>query len=305
MPDIEIIDAHTHTYASREIGLRAKGDAATDGNTLGGTIEELEAAMGLGRIRRAVMLCLHPYADMREAAIAKIPATLVDAERAKAEADIEAMLLGRQQRRNQWTCEVAQQHGNLIPFITFDPSMPADTICAEIEERGRQGSKGIKLHASLGKFHPYDPRLFPAYDLAQERGLPVVFHGGAFFGGRGEYSRPKNFKEIATRFPRLTFALAHLGQGYIDEPRELAGLYAQVAFDCSAIVSSAGEPGGMPPQELVALVREVGVHRVQHGSDYPYLDPVRAAAKLLSLPFTADEQRLIAADNARRLLRLG
>ncbi len=305
MPEYEIIDAHVHTYPSREIGMRAKGDAAGDGNAYAGTIEELEAAMEAGGIGRSVMLCLQPYADMRDAARARLPSGLDGAERAKAEAEIEAMLLGRQQRRNQWTCDVARARPALIAFLTLDPSMPAEAICQEIEVRVREkGARGIKLHASLGKFYPYDPRLFPAYDLAQEMGLPIVFHGGSFFEGRGEYSRPRNFQEVARRFPRLAFVLAHLGQGYIDESREIAGLHPQVAFDCSAIVSGAGGPGGPSRQELGGLLRELGMHRVQFGSDYPYFDPARAAAAFLALPLTPDERRLVLADNARRTLRL-
>ncbi len=305
MPDLEIIDAHVHTYPSREIGLRAKGDAAGDRNSHGGTIEELEAAMAAGAIRRSVMLCLQPYADMRDAARAKLPPALGQAERARAEEEIETMLLGRQQRRNQWTCEMARQRPALIAFLALDPSMPADALCREIEVRVKdEGARGIKLHTALNKFYPYDPRLFPAYDVAQQRGLPIVYHGGSFFAGRGEYSRPRNFKDVARRFPRLAFVLAHLGQGYAEEALEIAQAYPQVAFDCSAIVSGAGQPESPSRDELARLMRALGLHRVQFGSDYPYFDPVRAVAAFLALPLAADEQRLVLADNARRTLRI-
>lgn len=306
MPQFDIIDAHVHTYPSREIGLRTKGDVPGDGNTHAGTVEELEAAMAGGGISRSVVLCLHPYYEMREAALKRLPDGLGEVERRKAEAEIEEMLLGRQQRRNQWTCDVSKQRPALVPFLTFDPSMGAGAICREIEDRvQRQGARGIKLHASLNRFYPYDPRLFPAYDLAQELGLPIVYHGGSFIGATGEFSRPKHFTEVARRFPRITFVLAHLGsQRYLEETREIAGLYPQVAFDCCALVSGVGRPGGLSPGEFVAVVREVGVHRVLFGSDYPYFDPARAAAALLALPFTDDEKRLVLAGNARRILRL-
>ncbi|MCH8189846.1 MAG: amidohydrolase [Chloroflexi bacterium] len=305
MPEFEIIDAHTHTYPTQEIGRRAKGNAG-DGNDLSGTVDDLEAAMAAGGISQAVMLCLQPYADMRDAALARLPDGLDGPARAKAEAEVEETLVGRQQRRNQWTCEVARERPSLIPFLTIDPSMPADAICSEIDERVRnEGARGLKLHASLGRFYPYDPRLFPAYDLVQEMALPVVFHGGSFFEGRDEYSRPRNFKEVARRFPRLSFVLAHLGQGFVDESLEIAALYPQVAFDCSAIISGVGSPDGVGADEFVSLVRDLGVDRVQYGSDYPFFDPPRGAEVLLGLPFTNDEKRLICADNARRALRLG
>ena len=304
MPEFEIIDAHVHTYPTREMGLRTKGNVG-DGNDLGGTMEELNEAMAEGAISRSVVLCLHPYADMREALLSRLPGGLSDVQQAQAEAEVEETLQARQIRRNEWTCESASQHQGIIPFIAVDPSMPTEAICREIEGRVRDnGAKGLKLHASLNRFHPYDPRLNPAYDLAQEQGLPIVFHGGNFTEGTAQYSRPKEFKDVAQRFPKLTFVLAHLGQDYFDETREIAALYPQVHFDCSAIISSVGKPGGIGSDEIVSLIREIGVERVQFGSDYPFFHPAWAAAALLSLPLTTDEKRLICADNARRTLRL-
>lgn len=302
MPTFDVIDAHVHTYPSPEIGLRAKANAG-DGNNLRGTIEDLSIGMTEGPISTSVVLSIHPYWDMRRAAMAKIPANLDDSLKSKAKTEIEELLLARQQRRNQWTCETSVSNSSLVPFITVDPSMPEQAICSEIETCVKnQGARGIKLHCSMNRFFPYDPRLRAAYELVQNYNLPIVFHGGNFSQGTSKFSRPKEFKRLADQFPRLNFTLAHLGSTYFTETKEIASLFPKVNFDCSAVISGVGQAAGLSSNEIVHLIRAIGIHRVHFGSDYPFFNPVTALANLLKLPLTTDEKRLILADNARRSL---
>ncbi len=74
MADYLIIDAHLHTYPTPEIGLQAK-QADTPSN-LCGTIDELLPIMDKGQISRAVMVNMTPVADMKDAALARLPETL-------------------------------------------------------------------------------------------------------------------------------------------------------------------------------------------------------------------------------------
>ncbi len=84
VPDRPIIDAHVHTYPSREIGRQAMmGSGRTD---YGGTPDELLALMGRGGIEKAVMVNMTPIVDMFDAAAAKLPADLSASQRADAEA---------------------------------------------------------------------------------------------------------------------------------------------------------------------------------------------------------------------------
>jgi len=38
--------------------------------------------------------------------------------------------------------------------------------------------RGLKLGPSYGHFYPNDPALYPAYEVAQENGIPVLVHTG-------------------------------------------------------------------------------------------------------------------------------
>ncbi len=124
MPDHPIIDAHVHTYRSREIGRQAMmGSGRTD---YGGTIDELLGLMQRGGIEKAAMVNMTPVVDMFDAAVAKLPADISPAQRSQEEQRIRREMIGRLQRRNEWSCRVAREHPRLIPFIGLDPSMSAD-----------------------------------------------------------------------------------------------------------------------------------------------------------------------------------
>ena len=191
--DFPVIDAHVHTYRSREIGRQAMmGTGQTD---YGGTPDELLELMARGGIQKAVMVNMTPVADMSDAAIAELPADLSPAQRTEAEDDIRRQMIGRLQRRNEWTCEVAREHPQLIAFIGLDPSMNEDELVAEIDLRREQAARGIKLHPANQRFYPNDRRLWPVYDRAQELGLPIIFHSGAGALGpqAADYAHPRHF----------------------------------------------------------------------------------------------------------------
>ncbi len=91
MADYLTIDAHVHTYQTREIGLQAKqGSNITD---YAGTIDELLPIMEKAGISRAVMVNMLPLADMRDAAIATLPGGLSPSERESAIKEIDTAYL--------------------------------------------------------------------------------------------------------------------------------------------------------------------------------------------------------------------
>jgi predicted TIM-barrel fold metal-dependent hydrolase len=304
MADYPIVDAHVHTYRSREIGRQAMmGTGRTD---YGGTVEELLALMERGGIETAVMVNMTPVADMIDAALAKLPADLSPAGRAGGEENVRREMIGRLQRRNEWSCEVGRAHPRLVPFIGLDPSMGEGELVAEIEQRRGQGARGIKLHPAAQRFLPTDRRLWPAYERAQALGVPVVFHSGAFALGprASEDAHPKHFPEVLSTFPRLTVVMAHLGFGDFAACAELARAHANVFFDCCAVINGTEEVPALSDEEAAAGLRSVGAERVMFGSDYPWFDPLLDAARIERLPLTDAEKRAVLRENAVRILGL-
>jgi hypothetical protein len=302
--DFPIIDAHVHTYRSREIGRQAMtGTGRTD---YGGTPDELLALMSRGGIEKAVMVNMTPVLDMFDAAVAKLPADLNPSQRAEAEADLHRQMIGRLQRRNEWTCQVARQHPQLIPFIGLDPSMSAEDLVAEIDRRRDEGAHGIKLHPPNQRFFPADRRLWPAYERAQELGLPIIFHSGAldYLPDTGKYGQPKGYADVLAQFPRLTVVMAHLALGKFAACAGLAQAHANVFFDCCFIINGTDKPPAISDSDAVAAFRQIGCDRIMFGSDYPWYDPLLDSARIQRLPLTNAEKRAVLHENAILVLGL-
>lgn len=304
MPDYPVIDTHVHTYRTAGTAIQAMGGSARAGYT--GTIEELIPFMAQAGIEKVVMVNLTPVADMLEAARASLPKDLTPQQRQEEEKTIRQDMVGRVMRRNQWTCQVAQEHpGRLYPYIGIDPVMDGETMAQEIQERHSQGARGIKLHPVVQRFAINDRRLWPAYATAERLEMPMVIHTGPFEGLGGENARPSLFAEVARDFPRLVAVLAHCGgRPYFQEAIALAQQFPNVCFDCCGIVAGGPGPHDPPDEEIVALFRRLGVERVTFGSDWCFRDPIPDIQRVDGLSLTPQEKRLLLRENALRVLKL-
>ncbi|MCJ7509881.1 MAG: amidohydrolase family protein [Dehalococcoidia bacterium] len=304
MLDYPIIDAHLHTYPRPEIGWQAQSGIGSSGHA--GTIEELVALMREGNIAKAVMLNMTPVFDMRQVALSKLPPDLSPVRRAEAEEQIRLDAIARLQRRNAWTCAVARENPGLVPYIGLDPSMDGATMAQEVNDRVKEGARGIKLHPTIQRHFPNDDHLYPAYDRAQELGLPIISHSGAFAlaGDPEQHARPANFVAVLRQFPGLTLVLAHMARGFLDEAVEIMQAYPNVYLDTSGTMSGTISPNTVSDEEAVAMIRRVGCHRVLFGSDWPWFHPIIDARRIDGLPLSAEEKRLIFYENAQRALGL-
>lgn len=304
MPDYPVVDIHMHTYRTAAVAVQAMGGSSRAGFT--GTIEELVPFMEREGIEKAVMVNFTPLADMIEAATANISSELSAAERQEEEGRIRLEMVERVKRRNQWTCQVSREHERkLYAYIGVDPAMDEQTMAAEIEDRHREGARGIKLHPVVQRFSLDDRRLWPAYETAQRLGMVVLTHTGPFEGHGGELARPGLYVAAMQEFPRLTVVMAHCGgKEYFREAVGMAGEYRNLFFDCCGIVAGAPEPGDPSDDDLVGLFRAIGADRVMFGSDWCFRDPVPDIQRVERLGLNRDEVRHILRENAIRVLEL-
>jgi len=224
----------------------------------------------------------------------------------RVEVEIIREVLGRMQRRNAWTCAAARENPGLIAFIGLDPSMTEDELTAEVEERAREGAKGIKLHPSNQRFFPADRRLWPAYAKAQELGLAIITHSGALalLDDPEQHAHPRNFVDVLREFPGINLVFAHMCRGFSDEVAEVMQAYPNAYLDTSGAISGIANPFAISDEEAMAMIRRVGPDRVLFGSDWPWHHPMKDAARIDRLPLSAEEKRLIFYENAQRVLAL-
>lgn len=301
MAEGDTIDVHVHTYASAEIGRQVIQSLGSRSD-FDGTIEQLVPFMEQAGISRAVMVNFTPVADMMTAALARVPADLADAQRAEAKEQIRQTMVGRVQRRNQWSCQVAREHPRLAAFTGVDPVMDEETMAREVAACKENGAKGLKIHPEVQRFPANDRRLWPAYRAAEELRMSILFHAGPFGGSDGSNAHPRLFVEVARAFPRLTMVLAHCGgTGNAPDAIALARQFPNVYFDCCGVVSrDAGR--AMADEELVGLLRSLGLDRIMFGSDWPTRDPRPDIERVLALPLSQAEQRQVLSENAARIL---
>ncbi len=146
----------------------------------------------------------------------------------------------------------ARSKGRLIPFVRLD--LAEDPIgeavrCLDL------GARGIKLHPRAQKFLLNDERLSPIFELAGERKVPILIHGG-----RGLPPIADDLGRVVDRYPAAQLIVAHAGIADLAHLAERLGGKAGVFFDTSV----------WSPVDLLGLYRLVGPEQIAYSSDYPY-----------------------------------
>jgi uncharacterized protein len=144
-----------------------------------------------------------------------------------------------------------QSDGALVPFVRLDlAESPVDEAVRCLD----RGARGIKLHPRAQKFLLDDERLAPVFELAAERRVPILIHGG------------RGLPPIADALARLMDAyepqliIAHAGIADLAALARRFCMRPGVFFDTSV----------WSPLDLLDLYRLVSPEQVLYASDYPY-----------------------------------
>ena len=145
----------------------------------------------------------------------------------------------------------ARSEGRIIPFVRLDlkeEPLQEATRCLDL------GARGIKLHPRAQKFDATDDRLRPVFELAAERRVPILIHGG------------RGLPPIADGLRRLVD----------DSGAQLIIAHAGIADMASLAECFAGRPGVFfdtsvwSPVDLLEFYRLVPPEQVVYASDFPY-----------------------------------
>ncbi len=193
---------------------------------------------------------------------------------------------------NDFMAAQAAKYPQFIGFGSVHAAM--DGLTDEVQRIVSLGLRGIKLHPDFQLFTIDDPRLFPMYEMLQDK-LPLVLHMG---DPRYDFSHPKRLRHVLELFPRLQVVAAHFG-GY--SMYDLGYDYLKDT-DCFFDISSSimFMPQGMPER----YIRRYGAQRMVFGSDFPLWNPVEEVQRFLNLKLTEEEREQIAHKTAEYLLHL-
>lgn len=175
--------------------------------------------------------------------------------------------------------------GTMHPDST-DPKGDLDHLC-------ELGLKGIKLHPDFQKFHADDARAFRIYEMAMEKGLPVLVHTGDF---RFDYSNPNRVAKVLETLPELKFIGAHLGGWSVwDDALRLLPQYPNIIVDSSSSLFY------LQPERAREIIRAFGAERVMFGTDYPMWHWHTELEAMEKLQLTDEEYQCIFWKNCAKL----
>ncbi|MDQ2983683.1 MAG: amidohydrolase family protein [Actinomycetota bacterium] len=196
----------------------------TDIDGMRGDYEELERIQARYGISRAFMFCLDEP-DREPSFRAANDRTLAFAERSG---------------------------GRLIPFVRLDLSHDP------IEEATRAldlGARGIKLHPRAQRFLLNDVALAPVFELAADRRVPILIHGG-----RGLPPIADDLARLIERYPAAQLIIAHAGIADLPALAQRFAGKAGVFFDTSVWSAI----------DLLSAYHLFSPEQGLYASDYPY-----------------------------------
>jgi uncharacterized protein len=142
--------------------------------------------------------------------------------------------------------------GRLIPFVRLDlgeEPIEEATRCLDL------GARGIKLHPRAQRFLLNDERLAPVFELAADRRVPILIHGG-----RGLPPIADALARLVDRYPGAQLIIAHAGIADLPALAQHFSGKTGVFFDTS--VWSA--------VDLLSAYHLFSPQQALYASDYPY-----------------------------------
>ena len=185
--------------------------------------------------------------------------------------------------------------GNVNPHLHYP-------VAEEVERQLALGAVALKVHPVHGGFPANDRALYPAYEICESAGVPVVVHCGTstFPGALNQFADPILLDDVLSDFRSLDVVLAHGGRGWwYDAAAFLALTNEHVWIELS----------GLPPSRLQTYYARHSwsrlTRRMIFATDWPGIPGIAANARAVAALCPDDETaRLVLADNAARVYNL-
>lgn len=179
----------------------------------------------------------------------------------------------------------------LFGYMCIDPGYPARAT-AELERSLAGGLRGVKIHSYATRpLLAYDsPWLTPVYEFAEAHSLPLLAHTFTI-------DELAQIEKQFTRYPHVSFIMAHTGACGLEPYMRLASEYGNVYIETCLSASTRGLF-----ENLVAAGLE---DRVLWGSDEYFMDASQQIGRVLFAQIPESAKRKILGENAARALQIG
>jgi len=203
-----------------------------------------------------------------------------------------------------------KQDARLFPVCSIHPEYTSRADAHKVEKLLQAGELfGIKIFPGYHPVYPSDERYHTFYTLAGKYGVPVIVHTGDTFGSHHlvKYAHPLDVDEIAVKFPKTTFILAHLGNPWVRDAAELVYKNENVYADLSAFCLA--HPGKHDLQRIVhditfALNYTGRPDKLLFGTDWPLVD-IGSYIKVIKKAVPRKHHQQVFFENANRVFKMG
>ncbi len=177
---------------------------------------------------------------------------------------------------------------NIIGYATLDPNYVKNWGTELKRCYKNYGMKGMKPYYPRNKVPYNDLRYKPWFKYGNKHRLFALMHfSDNFF---------KEMKELASKYPEISFLLAHSGMSYETARKHVAlakkfkNIFLEITY--TAVTNGVIE----------YMVREVGSKRVIYGSDTAMRDPIPQFGWLAYADISETEKRNILGKNMRKII---
>jgi predicted TIM-barrel fold metal-dependent hydrolase len=175
-------------------------------------------------------------------------------------------------------------------------------VAAELKRQLDLGAVALKIHPVHAGFPADDQAMYPAYDICQSAGIPLIVHFGTstFPGALNRFADPALLDRVLSDFPTLTVVLAHGGRGW---------WYDAAAFLALSDPRVWIELSGLPPSRLKAYYAKHSwprlTRRMIFATDWPGIPGIAANARAVAALCPDEETAsLVLAGNAMEVYQL-
>jgi predicted TIM-barrel fold metal-dependent hydrolase len=209
---------------------------------------------------------------------------------------------------NDYVAEVRDEYPDF--FVGFGSVDPLKDDCVQEAIRCVEDLElsGFKFQQIAQGFDPSDPRHDHLFNVIEDLGVPVVFHGGnstlgaCSAGGRGlkvKYGNPMLIDDVAAEHPDLQILLAHPAFPWEKEQLAICQQKGNVYMDLS---------GWLPKyidDQVLHYAGTILEDEVMFGTDYPMIRPRKWLEQFAEYTdYPVEVQRKLLWENAEAFLGL-
>lgn len=184
--------------------------------------------------------------------------------------------------------------GGISPFFDYEGQL------ALLEKYiSEKKVSAIKIYCGHEPIYLDGEKLIPVYRIAEEYGVPVLFHSG---WDNPQYSSPEAIKRAAALYPNVKFVCCHCCYPKLADCFESLAEFENVYFDLS---STADDPAIY--SEVKTAVENAVRHmpkRIVFGSDHASCDQRAHIDFFMGLDISDNEKRLLFSENSLNILGL-